>query len=88
LLPIDKLKIDRSFVVAMDDQRQKAILSIMIQLAKLLGLETVSEGVETKKQFEALKTLGIDLIQGWYFSKALPIDDFIQYYNQSMELDK
>ena len=50
-----------------------------MQLAKMLNLKTVAEGVETKEQMERISELGGDYIQGYYYSKPLPADEFAEY---------
>ena len=50
-----------------------------MQLAKMLNLKTVAEGVETKEQMERISELGGDYIQGYYYSKPLPAEEFADY---------
>ena len=50
-----------------------------MQLAKMLNLKTVAEGVETKEQMERISKLGCDYIQGYFYSKPLPEDEFVKY---------
>ena len=74
-LPFDTLKIDRSFVTAMDqDSERFEIVRTIIMLAKSLGLEVIAEGVETKEQVEALTQLGCGLGQGFAFSPPVPAE--------------
>ena len=73
-LPVNKLKIDRSFVIDVPaDKDDVAIVKTIISLAKNLGLETIAEGVETKQQLDFLLQEGCYNIQGYYFSKPLPV---------------
>ncbi len=75
--PLDELKIDRSFIMEVDkDADDKAIVTAIIAMSHSLGLKIVAEGVETKPQLEFLNTLGCDQIQGFFFSKPLPKDEF------------
>ncbi len=77
--PVNYLKIDRSFVVAMEARESTwTIVQMIIRLAKRLGIETVAEGVETELQFETLKAMGCGEIQGFYISKALPISQILR----------
>jgi diguanylate cyclase (GGDEF)-like protein/PAS domain S-box-containing protein len=72
-LPVDTLKIDRSFVVAMTEGRQGlALVSTIIDLARSFELKVVAEGVETEDQSRLLRLLRCDELQGWLFSKAVP----------------
>ena len=75
-LPIDKLKIDRSFVRDMPgDPTAVEIASAIVSLAGNLGLEVLAEGVETREQFESLVQLGCDVVQGYLFAHPLPAAD-------------
>jgi len=72
-LPIDTLKIDRSFVVGMDqDTNIMAVIATITSLADALGLNTIAEGVETSTQLARLRELGCREYQGFLFSKAVP----------------
>jgi diguanylate cyclase (GGDEF)-like protein len=80
-LPVDTLKIDRSFVNELTDGQQGLLLvSTMINLAHSLKLNVVAEGVETAGQFGLLQSLGCDEMQGYFFSKPLPRDIFEESY--------
>lgn len=75
-LPIDTLKIDRSFVSGVCDNRQdEAIAATIITLGKNLNLNVIAEGVETKQQLDFLSERGCDAVQGFYISKPLPAAD-------------
>jgi EAL domain-containing protein (putative c-di-GMP-specific phosphodiesterase class I) len=72
-MPVDILKIDKSFVDHIVTSAEAASLVRMIlQLANDLGMRTDAEGVEELGQLEALREMGCHLIQGYYFSKPLP----------------
>jgi EAL domain-containing protein (putative c-di-GMP-specific phosphodiesterase class I) len=72
-LPIDKLKIDQSFVGAMTKERENAtIVNALIGLGKALGLNVTAEGVEDEETALALRDLGCGLAQGYLFGKAIP----------------
>jgi diguanylate cyclase (GGDEF)-like protein/PAS domain S-box-containing protein len=71
-LPVDILKIDKSFIKGIgEDIEDKAIVQMIIELAHTLGMEVVAEGVESEEQAEQLKEMGCDRGQGIYFSKPL-----------------
>lgn len=75
-LPVDILKIDRSFVTRLtEDNFDKSIAASIIALANSLGLATIVEGVETEEQLGFIKQIGCDLIQGYYYSKPVSADE-------------
>jgi predicted signal transduction protein with EAL and GGDEF domain len=83
-LPIDILKIDRSFIKDLKEGHITTdILETIIELADKLSLKTVAEGVETKLQLTILKEFNCSYIQGYYFSKPLPEADALDYLIQS-----
>lgn len=74
--PVDVLKIDRSFVTGICDQREDAaIVSAVIDLAHTFDTRTVAEGVEDAEQLAALVGMGCDYVQGFYFSEPLPSEE-------------
>jgi PAS domain S-box-containing protein len=74
-LPFDKLKVDRSFVASMTNNRDsRKIVAGIIGLGHSLGLVTVGEGVETEDQADMLQLLGCDMGQGWLYGKPLPAE--------------
>ncbi|MEO8342559.1 MAG: EAL domain-containing protein [Gallionella sp.] len=74
---IDEIKIDQSFVRDLSvDKDDAAIISAIISMSKSLGLTVIAEGVETIEQLRFLKNLDCDMMQGYYFSKPLPADEF------------
>jgi len=71
-LPIDSLKIDRSFVIAMHDKPQNVeIVRAVLMLGKSLGRKVVAEGIETVEQLTTLRRLGVDVGQGYLLSRPL-----------------
>jgi diguanylate cyclase len=75
--PLDELKIDRSFVQGLpDDKADLAIVHAITVLGHSLGMRVVAEGIETTAQLEAVKALGIDQFQGYLLGKPLPPDQF------------
>jgi len=81
--PLDILKIDQSFVRdCLTDPSDATIIRATIAMARGLGLDVIAEGVETEQHIEFLRREGCYLIQGYYLSKPLPADDFIQFVEQ------
>ncbi len=78
-LDIDILKLDMSIIQKDDPDSDHSVLGFSMQLAQILDLKTVAEGVETKKQVDRIASLGGDYIQGYYYSKPLARDAFEQY---------
>ena len=77
-LDIDGIKIDRSFITD-ESEKGKEILKYVTKLGQFLNLQLTAEGVETKEQLDYLKKLNCDIIQGFYFSKPLSINEFKQF---------
>ena len=76
-LPVDELKLDRSFALRVTtDSRSAAIVRSTIELAHALGLQVVAEGVEDRQTLDALKSFGCDYAQGHYFSRPVPATAF------------
>ena len=79
-LPIDALKLDMQFIrSAFRERKDTRLLKAVVGLAQSLELPTIAEGVETAEQAFTLKSMGCDIIQGYYFSKPLPADEFEAY---------
>jgi EAL domain-containing protein (putative c-di-GMP-specific phosphodiesterase class I) len=74
-LPLDELKIDRSFVMALEERTDISVVDAMIALARSFGLLTVAEGVEDELTAQSLARLGCDLLQGFHYSRPLPADE-------------
>ncbi|WP_049962581.1 EAL domain-containing protein [Ruminococcus sp. HUN007] len=76
-LPIDALKLDMEFIRNICESKKNCrLVSIMIDIARLLKVPVIAEGVETRGQMELLKEVGCDIIQGYYFSKPLGPEEF------------
>jgi len=77
-MPVDVLKVDMSLIRSMLKTKiNQEIVRTILSLASIIGAKTVAEGVESKEQVDALRAMGCDLIQGYYFSKPLPEEEFI-----------
>jgi len=80
-LPLDELKIDRSFVARVThDERDAAIVRAVVGLARDLGLRTVAEGVEEPEALELLRRIGCDACQGWLLQRPLPADELEAWF--------
>ena len=88
-LPADELKIDRTFVMGMlEDNGDYKIVEHAIGIAKSFGLSVVAEGVESEAMLRELRKLGCDYAQGYYISKPLPANEFVDFcsdYSASLE---
>ncbi|MDO4803973.1 MAG: amino acid permease [Lachnospiraceae bacterium] len=79
-LPIDVLKLDMSFVrSAFGETRDVRMIELIIDIADYLHVPVVAEGVETEEQYLVLKAMGCDYVQGYYFSKPVPPEDFDRF---------
>lgn len=75
LLPIGKLKIDKSFVNSiMQQEKLQQLIQGLIHFGQSLGVKVVAEGVESKEQYNALKDMGCDAVQGYYISEPITAD--------------
>lgn len=84
LLPLDRLKLDRSFVKDIEnDPNDAAISAATISMSHELGLTVVAEGVENEAQLVLLSSMGCDLVQGYYFSKPLSADDCLRFIERN-----
>ncbi len=83
-MPVDIIKIDYTMTQSyFKSERARIVMNATVKLIKDLGLRIVAEGVETKEQLEAMKKIGIDYIQGFYFSKPLPYSEFIGFIEKN-----
>ena len=74
-LPLDSIKIDRSFVVAMaNDATGESMMRALLQIAGILGLDVVAEGIESESDERRLRKLGTQFGQGWRYGKPMPAE--------------
>lgn len=74
-LPFREIKIDRSFINNLIDQRMHAVMRTIVQLSKDLSLRSVAEGIETPEQQQKMIDIGCDIGQGYYFYRPMPLDE-------------
>lgn len=85
-LEFDVLKLDMKFVKDMyKNDKTIKMIEIVSEIAKFLGVKLIAEGVETKEQLSKLKELKYDVIQGFYFSKAVPSEEFVSFFNKEFK---
>ena len=85
-LPIDALKLDMQFIRnAFKERKDTRLLEAMIRLSGSFDVPTIAEGVETAEQVFTLKAMGCDIIQGYYFSRPLPADEFEKFITKNKE---
>ena len=85
-LPIDKLKIDKSFIDDIPGKSEdEAVVSAIISMAKSMGLDTVAEGVETDKQKVFLEQAGCSIIQGYFYSKPMSSENIIKLLKEKSQ---
>jgi len=94
-LPLDTLKIDRSFISNLDEKTPgvESVTATIASIAHAYGLETVAEGIETVGQLNTVANLGINVAQGYYFSKPLPKEELVETvlsinHNLAEEIDQ
>lgn len=85
-LPIDKMKIDRTFIKNYPEKDDGKLAKILVNLAETLGISVLTEGAETKEQVEFLQEIGCNIIQGYYYSKPLDkytLVEFLKAYKKN-----
>ena len=88
-LPIDVLKMDMKFVQnAFSERHDIRMLELIMDIADYLNVPVIAEGVETEEQMMALKAMGCELIQGYYFSKPVPPEEFEKLILRKIEIEK
>jgi sensor c-di-GMP phosphodiesterase-like protein len=78
--PVNELKIDKSFVDRMLDKAGLSIVETIISLAKNLGMQVVAEGVENENQVKLLRERDIDIFQGFFYSKPIPLQEYLVWH--------
>ena len=87
-LPIDALKLDMHFIrSAFKEDGNTHMLEVVIELADFLSIPVIAEGVETEEQLHVLKSLGCDIVQGYFFSQPVPAEEFEPFILQKKEAD-
>lgn len=81
-ITIDVLKLDRSFFLDLKNQRAQDVITCIVELAQKLKIKTVVEGIETQEQIEYLKKMNCDIVQGYYYSRPLPIREFEKWIGE------
>lgn len=86
-LPIDILKLDKIFLNGEDlTPNQKIIISCIVEMASKMDIRVVCEGVETMEQVSFLTVIGCDMIQGYYYAKPMPEDEFCRYMDKHIKV--
>jgi EAL domain-containing protein (putative c-di-GMP-specific phosphodiesterase class I) len=78
-IPADELKLDISFVKRVHEKSGASMVGAIITIAKSLQMECVAEGVEDARTAELLGSMGVEILQGYYFAKPMPIDDYLEW---------
>lgn len=82
-IPIDALKLDMKFVRNMEkDEKSMKLVELVLEIAEFLQVPVIAEGVETDNQLRLLKERGCDIIQGYYFSKPVPPEEFTAFFDK------
>lgn len=82
-LPLDRLKIDKTFVDALETKAHEPLVESMISIGRHMGLEVVAEGVESSVQLERLKNMGCTIFQGYYFARPMAEELFREWMHAS-----
>ncbi|MET6677727.1 oxygen-sensing cyclic-di-GMP phosphodiesterase DosP [Citrobacter amalonaticus] len=86
-LPVTELKIDKTFVDrCQTEKRIQSLLEAIIRIGQSLNLMVIAEGVETKEQFELLRSMNCPVIQGYYFSRPIPADEIADWMKTALPL--
>ena len=86
-ITVDELKLDSVFIKrGINAERDDKLLSTVIDLAKTMGMKVVQEGVETKEIFDKVISMGCDVIQGYYYAKAISLEEFKLFINTNTSI--
>ncbi|SFK17914.1 EAL domain-containing protein [Methylophaga sulfidovorans] len=87
IFPVDSIKIDRSFIHGLpENQSNSAITEAILNMADRLGFNVIAEGVETSGQLEFLRKYQCPQLQGLYFNKPMPAEEFEKYLNDKKQI--
>jgi EAL domain-containing protein (putative c-di-GMP-specific phosphodiesterase class I) len=75
----DVLKVDKTFIDELSNTRDYGLVASIVSMGRILGMRVVAEGVETAEQVKRLKQIGCDYVQGFYYSKPLPAEEFFAF---------
>ena len=85
-IPIDVLKLDMKFVRNMHkDEKSLKLVELIVDIAKFFNVPLVAEGVEDESQLTTLKEMGCDIVQGYYFSKPVPAEEFVKFIEEEKQ---
>ena len=88
-MPVSTVKFDYSFTHAFfENDKVKPVLSGMVDIVHKMHLSVVAEGIETEEQMKIMRNMGIEYIQGFYFSRPIPEDEFVSFLAQKKRLQQ
>jgi EAL domain-containing protein (putative c-di-GMP-specific phosphodiesterase class I) len=83
-MPVNIIKFDYSFIQGyFKSLKARYVVESMVELMRKMGLPVVAEGVETREQLETMRQLGVSYVQGFYFSRPVPKDDFLAFLDEN-----
>lgn len=83
-LPMDEIKLDKFFLEkGISSEKDRYIFESIIELGKKLGMKVTQEGVETEEELERVRKLGCDVVQGYYYSHPLGLNDYMSFVDNS-----
>ena len=88
-MPIDALKMDMKFIRNIEhNEKDFRLVEVVLDIAKYLNVPVVAEGVETQRQLDLLKAAGCELVQGYYFSRPVPPEEFEKLIEKELEIER